>query len=195
MPYPVVVTLTPPVGERDRMTVAFRFFLALPHMILVAGPAAFASGLLGCVAGFLAFIDWCAIVFTGVGVSGIHDFMAFFLRWHTRAGAYAMLLVDAYPPFGDGDYPASVTVERPPAARDRTSVGLRLILLIPHFIVIAIIAFIWAVITIVAWFAILFTGRYPDSLYQFGVGSLRWTTRANAYALLMTDEYPPFSLD
>jgi len=195
MAYPVAVTVTPSAGERDRMTTAFRFFLALPHMILVAGPAAFASGLLGSVAAFLAFVNWCAIVFTGQSVSGIHEFTTFFLRWHTRASAYAMLLVDPYPPFGDAEYPVVVTVDSPPAVRDRVSVGLRLILLIPHLIVLAVITFIWAIVTVVAWFAILFTGHYPDGLQQFAIGSLRWTTRANAYALLLVDEYPPFSLE
>jgi hypothetical protein len=164
-------------------------------MILVAGPAAFASGLLGSVAAFLAFINWCAIVFTGEDVSGIREFSLFFLRWHTRASAYAMLLVDPYPPFGDAPYPVTVTADNPPPSRDRVSVGLRLILLIPQIIVLSVIAFIWILMTVVAWFAILFTGRYPEGLYQFSVGSLRWTTRVNAYALLLVDEYPPFSLD
>jgi hypothetical protein len=195
MPYPVAVTIAPQGAERDRMTTAFRWFLALPHMILVAGPAAFASGLLGSVAAFLAFINWCAIVFTGEDVSGIREFSLFFLRWHTRASAYAMLLVDPYPPFGDAPYPVTVTADNPPPSRDRVSVGLRLILLIPQIIVLSVIAFIWILMTVVAWFAILFTGRYPEGLYQFSVGSLRWTTRVNAYALLLVDEYPPFSLD
>jgi hypothetical protein len=195
MAYPVAIAVTPPAGERDRVTTAFRFFLALPHMILVAGPVTFASGLLGGVAGFLAFIDWCAIVFSGEGVTGIHEFLTFFLRWHTRASAYAMLLVDPYPPFGDADYPVAVTVVAPTSPRDRVSLGLRLILIIPQLIVLTVIALIWTVITVVAWFAILFTGRYPEGLYQFALGSLRWSTRANAYALLIVDEYPPFSLD
>ena len=195
MPYPVTITVTAPSGERNRLTTAFRCFLALPHMILVAGPAAFASGLLGSVAGFLAFIDWCAIVFTGRSVAGIQELNTFFLRWHTRVGAYAMLLVDPFPPIGDAEYPVTVVVENPPAPRDRVSVGLRLILIIPQLIVLAVIVFIWAITSLVAWFAIIFTGRYPEALYNFGVGALRWTTRANAYALLLVDEYPPFSLD
>jgi hypothetical protein len=106
-----------------------------------------------------------------------------------------MLLVDPYPPFGDAPYPVTVTADKPPPSRDRVSVGLRLILLIPQIIVLSVIAFIWILMTVVAWFAILFTGRYPEGLYQFSVGSLRWTTRVNAYALLLVDEYPPFSLD
>ena len=53
----------------------------------------------------------------------------------------------------------------------------------------------WVVTTLVAWFVILFTGRYPRSLYEFSLGALRWTTRVEAYLLLLTDEYPPFTLD
>lgn len=196
MPYPIGITVTPQIHGRDRMTTAFRWLLAIPHMLLVAGPAAFASGLLGGVIGFLAIINWFSIVFTRQSVSGIDEFTLFFLRWHLRASAYAMLLVDPYPPFGDGDYPVALTVDKPAGAvRDPLSVGLRLILIIPQIIVLAVITFIWAVTAIVAWFAILFSGSYPEGLYQFGVGALRWTTRANAYALLVVDEYPPFSLD
>jgi hypothetical protein len=196
MAYSVAVTVTPQIEQRDVVTTLLRFFLVLPHVILVAGPGAFASGLLGSVAAFLAFVNWCAIVVTGQSVAGIDEFVLFFLRWHLRASAYAMLLVDPYPPFGDGDYPATLTVERPsPGPRDRVSVGLRLILVIPQVIVLAVIAFIWAITAIIAWFAIVFTGRYPASLYPFGVGALRWTTRVNAYVLLVCDDYPPFSLE
>jgi hypothetical protein len=53
----------------------------------------------------------------------------------------------------------------------------------------------WGVTTLVAWLAILVTGRYPKALYEFGIGVLRWTTRVEAYLLLLTDEYPPFTLD
>jgi hypothetical protein len=195
MAYPIGVTVPPHADDRDVVTTIFRLPLALPHMILVAGPGAFASGLLGSAAGFLAFVNWCAILFTGASVSGIDDFILLFLRWHLRASAYAMLLVDPYPPFGDADYPAVLTAERPPAVRDRLSVGLRWILIIPQLIVLAVIITIWVVTTIVAWFAIVFTGEYPRGLHDFGVGALRWTTRVNAYALLAVDEYPPFSLE
>jgi uncharacterized membrane protein len=67
-------------------------------------------------------------------------------------------------------------------------------LVIPHIIVLAFL-FIGAFFAVViAWFAILFTGRYPRALYDFATGALRWTTRVEAYLLLLTDEYPPFSL-
>jgi hypothetical protein len=75
------------------------------------------------------------------------------------------------------------------------SVAFRLILAIPHFIVLAFVMLAWCITTIVAWFLILFTGEYPAGLYEFGVGSLRWLIRLQAYLLLLIDDYPPFSLE
>jgi hypothetical protein len=208
MAYPVTVTVQPVLTNRDRVTTLFRFILAIPHLILVGGAALGGSfvfgdgrwsfggegGLLGAVAYFLAIVTWFMIVLTGSYVSGIRQFSTFFLRWRVRAIAYLMLLEDAYPPFGDESYPASVEVVDP-GPRDRVSVAFRLILAIPHFIVLAFVMLAWCVTTIVAWFAILFTGEYPAGLYEFGVGSLRWLIRFQAYLLLLVDEYPPFSLE
>ena len=106
-----------------------------------------------------------------------------------------MLLEDQYPPFGDAPYPASVTVVDPEGPRDRLTVGFRLLLLIPHVLVLFFLLCAWWVTTIIAWFAILVTGAYPQGLYQFGAGVLRWFIRVEAYRLLLVDEYPPFSLD
>ena len=210
MAYPVTVTVQPALKNRDRVTTLFRFLLAIPHLILVGGAALGGSfvigqdrgwsfggegGLLGAVAYFLAIITWFLIVLTGTDVPGIRQFSTFFLRWRVRAIAYLMLLEDAYPPFGDQPYPASVEVVDPVGPRDRVSVGFRLILAIPHFIVLAFVMLAWCVTTIVAWFLILFTGEYPAGLYEFGVGSLRWLIRLQAYILLLVDEYPPFSLE
>ena len=69
------------------------------------------------------------------------------------------------------------------------------LLVIPHIIVLILVGIAWVVTAIIAWFAILFTGSYPDGLYNFGVGYLRWSLRVEAYLLLMRDEYPPFSLE
>ena len=85
-----------------------------------------------------------------------------------------MLLEDRYPPFGDAPYPASLSIVDPVGPRDRLTVGFRLLLVIPHVFVLIFLVFAWWVTTIVAWFAILFTGEYPQGLYAFGVGSLRW---------------------
>ena len=131
---------------------------------------------------------------TGTHISGIRQFTMFFLRWRVRAVAYFMLLEDKYPPFGDMPYPASVEVVDP-ATRDRLTVGLRILLLIPHFIVFFFVLMAWCVTTLIAWFVIVLTASYPAGLYAFGVGALRWYMRIEAYFLLLVDEYPPFSLD
>jgi hypothetical protein len=69
------------------------------------------------------------------------------------------------------------------------------ILAIPHIIIVWCLGLAWAVSTMIAWFAILLTGSYPQSLYDFAVGVLRWNTRVEGYMLLLHDEYPPFSLN
>ena len=73
--------------------------------------------------------------------------------------------------------------------------GLRLLYVIPHAIVLFFLLIAWFVTTVIAWFAILFSGNYPSGLYEFGVGVMRWQVRVEAYVLLMRDEYPPFSFD
>lgn len=207
MPYPVSVHVEPSLGNRNRLTTAFRLILAIPHMILVGGmglglasggdgktTAGGEGGLLGAVAIFLAIVSWFTIVFTGNHIAEIRQFSAFYLRWRVRAISYMALLEDPYPPFGDAPYPASIDIVAPVGPRDRLSVGLRLILAIPHYIALVFVLLGWAFATIIAWFAILFTGAYPRGLYDFGVGALRWRLRVEAYMLLLVDEYPPFSL-
>ncbi len=208
MPYPVSVSLEPLLTNRNRLTTAFRLIVAIPHLILVGGLGlGLASrgnsrttiggegGLLGAVAIFLAIVSWFTIVFAGTHISGIRQFTSFYLRWRVRALAYLMLLEDAYPPFGDAPYPASIEVGDPLSPRDRLRVGLRLLLAIPHLIVLVFVLLAWSFTTIAAWFIILFTGAYPQTLYEFGVGALRWRLRVETYMLLMVDEYPPFSLN
>ena len=210
MAYPVNITVEPALTNRNRLTTAFRIILAIPHLILVGGGALGASGgmsgggktsfgseggLLGAVAGFLAIVSWFTILITGTHIVGIRQFTTFFMRWRVRAIAYVMLLEDAYPPFGDMPYPASIEIVDPAGPRDRLSVAFRFFLAIPHFIVLVFVLIGWCVTTMVAWFVIVLTGDYPQGLWAFGVGTLRWVLRVQAYMLLLVDEYPPFSLD
>jgi hypothetical protein len=206
MTYPVSVSVTPNVANRNRLTVAFRLILAIPHIILVGGVGlGFAyqdnttvkiggeTGLLGLVAYVLAIVSWFTILIGRVHLAGIRQFSLFYLRWRVRALAYLMLLTDVYPPFGDAPYPASIEIVEP-AARDRLTVALRIVLAVPQLIVLFFVILAWFVTTIIAWFVILFTGTYPQGLYDFGVGALRWLLRVEAYMLLLLDDYPPFSL-
>ena len=205
--YPVSIAVEPALTNRNRLTTAFRLILAIPHLILVGGlglgmaargdnRTTFSSegGLLGAVAVALAVVSWFTIILSGTHIVGIRQFTAYYLRWRVRALAYLMLLEDAYPPFGDAPYPSSIEVTDPALPRDRVTVGFRLLLAIPHFVVLFFVLLAWGLTTVIAWFAILFTGAYPRGLYEFGVGALRWRLRLEAYLLLMVDEYPPFSL-
>ncbi|HWC30001.1 MAG TPA: DUF4389 domain-containing protein [Dehalococcoidia bacterium] len=217
-PHPVTYFVTPQLTDRNRLTCFFRIILAIPHIILVGGPGfaigfggslggfdgnnsawfigGGATGVIGAVAYVMAIISWFSIVFTGKHPKGLWDFASFFMHWRSRAIAYSGLLRDEYPPFGDGEYAVQLGLsEYPTTERNKLTVGLRLIYLIPHVIVLFFIGIAWAITAIIAWFVILFTGAYPEGLYRFAVGYMRWSLRVEAYALLMHDEYPPFSLD
>ena len=209
MPYPVSVSVVPQIANRDRLTTAFRLILTLPHLILVGGVVTTLwslgsndaislggnTGILGAIAWLLAIVSWFTILLSGQHVEGIREFTRFVVRWRARSIAYSMLLVDTYPPFGDGPYPVTVDIVDPrPEARDRLTVGLRLLLIIPHAVVLFFVLCGWLITTVIAWFAILITGQYPESLYAFGVGAMRWIVRVESYLLLLVDDYPPFSL-
>jgi hypothetical protein len=210
--YPVSIALPAAIEDRNRLTVAFRFFLAIPHIILVGGPVAVlscvgwssddgwswgwssGSGLLGVVAAFAAIIAWFAIVFTKEHPEGLWKMGAFYLRWRVRATAYITLLRDEYPPFGDYAYPAELTLTRPVGSRDRATVLLRFFLALPHLFLLWLLGMAWGLTTAIAWVMILITGRYPETLYGFAIGVFAWTVRVEAYMLLLRDEYPPFTL-
>ena len=208
MPYPVSISVEPKLSDRNRLTTAFRLILAIPQLILIGGigfsllvstdrPDVMSlgpeTGLLGTIAALLAIVSWFTIVISGEHITALRQYTRFYLRWRVRGLAYLMLLEDQYPPFGDGPYPASVTVVDPARPRDRLTVGLRIVLAIPHFIVLAFLMPAWWLITILAWILILVSGRYPQGLYDFGVGCFQWYIRVEAYMLLLVDEYPPFA--
>jgi Domain of unknown function (DUF4389) len=210
MPYPVSITVQPFVARRNKLTTAFRIVLAIPHLFLVGG-IGFSmvfrtgrndvtslgpeTGLLGFLAGVLAVVSWFTILLSGEHIAGIRAYTRFYLRWRVRALSYLMLLQDQYPPLGVAPYPASLTLVDPAGPRDRVTVGFRFILAIPHVIVLVFLMTAFWMTTIIAWFAIIFTARYPGGLYSFGVSALQWLIRVEAYLLLLVDEYPPFSLD
>lgn len=209
--YPVTYDVEAPTRARNRLTSAFRVVLGIPHLLLVGGPGGVgwsagiasddhtrvggsAMGVLGAAAWLVAVVSWFAIIFTGRQPRGLWDFTIYYLRWRSRAVAYMALLRDEYPPFGDGPYPTVFGVGEFSDTRDRLSVGFRLLLVIPHAIVLFVLSVAWLLTAVIGWFAILFTGSYPTGLYRFAVGYLRWSLRFEAYLLLVCDAYPPFSL-
>jgi hypothetical protein len=114
-------------------------------------------------------------------------------RWSQNVSAYLLLQAAPYPPFGNEPYPLNIEIA-PAEQYNRWTVFFRLILIIPHAIILIFLFIALFVITLIAWFAILFTGAYPESLYEFSVGVARWGARVAAYMYLFVDEYPPFSL-
>jgi len=188
MSYPVGYEVTPQLSDRNRITALFRIVLAIPHLIIVS---AFSY-----VVQAIAIISWLAIVITGNMPRGLWNFTVGYMRWRTRANAYILLHRDEYPPFSmdEDPYPAAFVSGEYPASRNRLTVLLRLIWMIPIAIYAMIIGIIAAILYLIMWLLIIVTGSAPEGLYNFTVGSLRIGARLEAYMLLVTDEYPPFSM-
>ena len=125
------------------------------------------------------------------------DFTRELTRFGARVGAYFALLTDRYPSTVE-EQAVHLEIDYPDAARDlnRWLPLVKWLLAIPHYLVLVVLWPAALVAVVVAWFAILVTGRYPPALFDFVVGVARWSLRVDAYAfLLVTDRYPPFSLD
>ncbi|HVB64139.1 MAG TPA: DUF4389 domain-containing protein [Nitrolancea sp.] len=124
------------------------------------------------------------------------DFARELARFSARVGAYLVLLTDEYPSTVD-EQAVHLEIDYPDVEQNlnRWLPLVKWLLAIPHYIVLVVLWFVALVVVVAAWFAILFTGRYPQALFDFVVGVGRWSLRVNAYAfLLVTDRYPPFSL-
>ena len=189
-----------------------KWLLAIPHYIVLA--------FLWLAFVLLSVVAFFAILFTGRYPRGIFDFNVGVMRWTWRVGfySYSALGTDRYPPFklaDDPSYPAQLDV-RYPESLSRGLVRVKWWLLaIPQYIVVGIFAGgAWAtwtgqggtvatigdggligLLVLFMGIALLFTGRYPQSLFDFVLGMNRWVARVVAYAALMTDDYPPFRLD
>lgn len=193
-PYPATLSLESPEKIANWRPLV-QWFLAIPHFVVLY--------VLGIVASVLSIVAWFAIVFTGKLPSGIAEWLALYLRYGNRVSAYAGFLRPEYPPFsletgsGDpGEYPG-VRTDLNPALSDRNRVTtfFRFLLVIPHVVVLFFVGLAASILWVIALFAVLFTGRWPAGLHRFVLGYLRWSLRVNAYSNLLTDEYPPFSLD
>jgi hypothetical protein len=203
--YPVQFSVEYPDRPLNRLTTAFRLFVAIPIVIVAAalgghegGAAAGEHGwrIAGGTSGLLFLAPLLMIVFRQKYPRWWFDWNLELLRFSNRVGVYLALMNDRYP---STDEQQSVAVAFAyPDAREGLNRWLPLVkwlLAIPHYIV---LIFLWIgalVSVVIAWFAILFTGRYPRGLFDFVAGVFRWTNRVAGYAfLLVTDEYPPFRL-
>jgi len=124
------------------------------------------------------------------------DFARELTRFSARVGAYLALLTDRYPSTVE-EQSVHLEIDYPDVERNlnRWLPLVKWLLAIPHYVVFVVLWLVAILLVIVAWFAILITGRYPRTLFDFVVGIGRWSLRVAAYAfLLVTDRYPPFSL-
>jgi hypothetical protein len=199
--------------ESNRLTIFFRLILAIPIVIVLSIISATADSTYvviseagetvskitttsGGIAGALFFATLLMILFRQRYPRWWFSFAREFARFAMRVGAYIMLLTDDYPSTED-EQTVHLEIDYPDVKQDlnRWLPLVKWFLAIPHFIVLFFLAIGAFFAVIIAWFAILFTGRYPRGLFDYVVGVSRWALRVEAYAmLLVTDRYPPFSL-
>src|ERR1700680_1329295 len=190
-PFPIRFSVDYPDRDLDRVTTAFRIFVAIPILIVLSA----VSGA-GGAGGQLFFGPLLMILFRQKYPRWWFDWNLELTRFSSRVALYAALLDDRYP---STDERQSLLLEIPyPDVRTDLNRWLPLVkwfLAIPHYIVLFFLGIAALVCVVIAWFAILFTGRYPRELFNFVVGVGRWSVRVTSYAfLLATDRYPPFSL-
>ena len=188
--YPVRVELDHPL-EVARWRPFFNWILAIPHMIVLY--------VLNLVLSIVVFVSFFVILFTGRLPRGLIDFQVMYWRYTWRTYSFAMGLRGGYPPFDfqtNGSEPdvALLDVEYPERL-SRLLIFVKWFLAIPHYIVLMLLMVAAFFAWMVGALAVLFTGRWPDSIHHLLVGLVRWTTRVYCYVYLLTDEYPPFSLD
>jgi Domain of unknown function (DUF4389) len=182
--YPVRVVVTDDL-RRTRLTVFFRFLLALPHLIWLA--------LWGIVSFVVAIANWFATLFAGQAPPGLHDFLARYLRYATHVNAYLYLLADPYPGFGGAlGYPVDLELDSP-APQSRITVFFRIVLAIPALLIGRILNYLLQLLAFFGWFICLFTGQMPKGMRDLGIYCLRYDQQAQAYVLLLTERYPPIS--
>jgi hypothetical protein len=169
--------------QRNRLTTAFRYILAIPHLILV--------GIWGWLAEAVGVVQWFIVLFTGKRNESIWNLQWAWLDYASRVNGYVDLLYDPYPAFGSDPGPVPVTTEfgyDEPA--DRLTNGLRFIWAIPALVISAVLGFAMFFVVVVAWFAILFTGKHPRGMFDFTYRVVHYILQTNSYVLLMTDSYP-----
>jgi hypothetical protein len=192
----------------DRLTTFFRLIWAIPILVILvllsaagqdtvvdeAGEVIRTSG--SSITTGLAVATMLMIVFREKYPRWWFDFSLQLARFGARVGAYLGLLTDRYPST-DEEQAVHLELDYPDVKNDlnRWLPLVKWLLALPHYVALVFLFVVAVLAVLAAWFAILFTGRYPRGLFDFVVGVGRWALRVEAYAFfLLTDEYPPFSL-
>ena len=170
------------------------WLLAIPHFVVLYG--------LQILSRAVGVISWFVIVFTGKLPEGLANVQVMYQRYQLRTYTFAGFMREEYPPFGfdasagdpGGDARVRVDVQPQLTDRNRLTAFFRIILVIPHAIVLIVLIIASFVVTVIAFFAVLFTGRWPVGMRDFVLNVWRWGLRVESYFLLLTDTYPPFAL-
>jgi Domain of unknown function (DUF4389) len=197
MAYPANVTFK----HQDKSSRLWALLTIIPIKMIALIPHFFVLYLLQIVAGILAIAGILVTLFTGKYPKSIENIVVGLFRWIWRVNAYFMCLTDKYPPFAlkAGDYPADLSF-----AHEKTSsrlwalltiIPVKMILLIPHIIVLFVLQLIAGVCMLLGLFVTLFAGKYPKSFESVIVTAMRYQFRLNAYIMCLTDKYPPVHWD
>lgn len=207
-PYPARLEIDYP-ESLDRVTTAFRIILIIPIAVILgiltdSGTATFENDdgewvtTTGTsIVGSLFLVTLLMILFRQRYPKWWFDFARELTRFSARVTAYFALVTDRYPSTVE-EQSVHLEIDYPDVERDlnRWLPLVKWFLAIPHFIILFFLGIGAFFAVVIAWFAILFTGSYPKGLFDFVVGVGRWSLRVYAYAfLLVTDRYPPFSLE
>ncbi|MEO8458426.1 MAG: DUF4389 domain-containing protein [Chloroflexota bacterium] len=196
--YPVTLDFVG-ADRLSRLSTFFRVILMLPlalFVFMLGGTITsftYVFGIGGGLITAIVVVHWITVLLRGRPVSWAWGTIVGMQRFILRSYSYIFLLTDRYPPF-DGDWFLTYEVEKPARIRRRYLFIWKTLTSLPHFIVLSILWFFVAACEVFAWFAILFTGRFPRGLRNFVVGWLRWYARVTAYAMSLRDEFPPYSL-
>ena len=192
-------------GARNRLSVLLRIILAIPILVVGAfiggyfdtGSPELNEAMLPISVGGVLFIGpLLMIVFRKKYPRWWFDWNLELSRFTLRVSAFLLVLRDEYPST-DEEQSAHLQIEYPNAETDLNRILpiFKWLLAIPHYIILAVLWILVIPVTILAWLLILVTGQYPQGIFEFVVGVLRWSNRVGAYAfLLTTDRYPPFRL-
>ena len=179
--YPIRLVVSDDL-RRSRLTVFFRYLLALPHIVWLA--------LYGLAAYVVLFIAWFAALFIGRVPGGLHRFLAGFLRYSTRVNAYMYLVANQFPPFGaGGEYSIDLEVAGT-EKQGRLGVFFRLLLLFPALVLATMLGYVMGLVALGGWFYALWHGRMSEGMRDLMAYCLRFQQRATGYSLLLTSRYP-----
>ena len=198
--FPATLEIDYPDRELDRLTSVFRLFTVIPIAVILALLTTVHAGSTNHVfeSGGIVFLGTVLmLLFRQKYPRWWFDWNLALTKFGTRVAVYLALLRDEYPSTDD-EQAVHIQIPYPDAMRElnRWLPLVKWFLAIPHYVVLCFLSLAAFFCVIIAWFAILFTGRYPRSLFDFVVGVFRWWLRVAAYAfLLTTDRYPPFSTE